>query len=275
MSAPHNSHMPEGHTIHRKASDHGKWFGGQKLRTSSPQGRFADEAAELDGRKLQRVEAYGKHLFYFWRGKTMHVHLGLYGRFRPIKAPFPEPRGAVRLRMTSSERGFDLVGPNCCELLTKEKCQAIFARLGCDPLRDDADPEKLWQRISKSRAALGRMLMDQSVFAGVGNIYRADALFAIGVHPESPGNALKRAKFDQLWEFLVRTMAIGKKYDRIINVTKEEVGQPYGKISRMRREERLLVYKKQNCIACDGPITKWELGARTVYACLRCQKNTG
>lgn len=263
--------MPEGHTIHRKAADHTKQFAGNAVRTSSPQGRFVDEAAKLNGRKLQRVEAYGKHLFYFWRGLILHVHLGLYGRFRPFKSPFPDPRGAVRLRLSAGKQGFDLVGPNCCELLTRAEYQKICDRLGHDPLRSDADPEKLWKRVSSSRAALGRMLLDQSVFAGVGNIYRADALFAIGVHPESPGNSLDRDKFDQLWEFLLRTMAVGKKYNRIINATPDEVGKPY---SRMNRQERLLVYKQDRCVNCDGAIKTWELGARKVYACPRCQKKT-
>lgn len=260
--------MPEGHTIHRKAADHNKWFAGQKVRTASPQGRFKVGAADLNGRKLQKVEAYGKHLFYFWRGKILHVHLGLYGRVRPIASPFPEPRGAVRLRLTAGKTGFDLVGPNCCELLSRDKYLKIVARLGHDPLRADANPEALWKRVSSSRGALGRMLMDQSIFAGVGNIYRADALFTIGVHPESAGNTLTREKFDRLWEFLVRAMSAGKKYDRIVNVTAKDAGKPIG---RLKSKERLLVYKRDKCSTCDGSIKTWEMGGRKVYACLRCQ----
>lgn len=67
--------MPEGHTIHRVARDHQKWFAGQALAVTSPQGRFAEDAPLFDGKRLVRVEAYGKHLFYWWEGTDLlHIH---------------------------------------------------------------------------------------------------------------------------------------------------------------------------------------------------------
>ena len=54
--------MPEGHTIHRIASDHQRLLGGRRLAVSSPQGRFADDAARVDGAVLEEIEPYGKHL---------------------------------------------------------------------------------------------------------------------------------------------------------------------------------------------------------------------
>ena len=57
-------------------------FGGQVLRATSPQGRFADGAALLDGQVLERAWAHGKHFFAdFSDGLTLNVHLGLYGAF--------------------------------------------------------------------------------------------------------------------------------------------------------------------------------------------------
>jgi formamidopyrimidine-DNA glycosylase len=74
--------VPEGHTLHRLALDHTRLLGGEELWVSSPQGRFADAAARVDGQKLNRVTAYGKHLFYEWAtGDVVHVHLGLFGKF--------------------------------------------------------------------------------------------------------------------------------------------------------------------------------------------------
>ena len=72
--------MPEGHVIHRLANGLTDWFGGQAVRVTSPQGRFADEAALLDGSVLSGAEAYGKHLFIdFGPDRIVHVHLGLIG----------------------------------------------------------------------------------------------------------------------------------------------------------------------------------------------------
>ena len=184
--------MPEGHTIHRIARDHTRDFAGQKLRLSSPQGRFSAEAAELNGCKLLKVEAYGKHLFYHWsRQRLVHVHLGLYGKFRTHRLPPPEPRGAVRWRALGKEKAFDLNGPNCCELISTEKLQSILARLGPDPLRKDADMGQVVQRIQGSRSAIGTLLLNQAVIAGVGNVYRAEALHKLGIHPERPGNSFE------------------------------------------------------------------------------------
>ena len=261
--------MPEGHTIHRLARDQQRDFAGHKLRVSSPQGRFSEGASELNGRSLRKIDAHGKHLFYVWPGeRILHVHLGLYGKFRYHKSPPPEPRGQVRLRVIGGEKAFDLNGPTACELLTPEQRQKIHNRLGPDPLRKDADPQRVWQRISRSRAAIGKLLLDQSVIAGVGNVYRADALFAGGIHPERPGNSLGQDEFDQLWDTICEMLKIGVRYNKIINVDPKVLGKPR---SRMRREERFLVYKRDKCRECRSDIQRWQLAARTMYACPQCQ----
>ncbi|TWT36175.1 Endonuclease 8 1 [Posidoniimonas corsicana] len=262
--------MPEGHVIHRIARDQTKQFAGQKLTVLSPQGRFADGAKALSGRRLDVVEAYGKHLFYrFTGGKRLHVHLGLYGKFRSHPAPPPEPVGQVRLRAIGREQAFDLNGPNACHLVTKQEEEVILARLGPDPLRDDADPDLAWQRISRSRAAIGALLMNQEVIAGVGNIYRSEVLFLLGVHPETPGRELGGEQFDRLWEKLTELMEIGLRYNRIIIADPATVGKPRG---RMSRSERLLVYKQDRCTTCQTKVKSWQLAARTIYACPKCQK---
>ena len=262
--------MPEGHTVHRIASDHTRDFAGESLAVSSPQGRFAVEAKKLDGRVLESVEAHGKHFCYHWSGKKLlHIHLGLYGKFRKHKSPPPEPRGQVRIRVVGTSHAFDLNGPNKCELISMKQWAALQARLGPDPLRDDADPEAAWQRISRSRAAIGTLLLDQSVIAGVGNIYRSEALYLLGIHPERAGNSLDREQFDELWSLLVKLLKVGKRYNRIIIADPKQVGKPYG---RMNREERLLIYKKDWCGQCDSMIHSWKLGARTVFACPTCQE---
>ena len=237
--------MPEGHTIHRLAQDHHRDFAARRVRVSSPQGRFSNGAELLDRKLLRRVEAHGKHLLYHWQGgHVLHVHLGLYGRFHGHASPPPQPRGEVRLRVVGSVKSFDLNGPAACELLAREELERLRRRLGPDPLRSDADPQRVWDRVRRSRAPIGGLLLDQSVVAGAGNIYRADVLFATGIHPSRPGNSLDRSEFDRLWSTLTRFLQFGLKYNRIINADPRDVGKPR---SRMTREERLLVYKRDFC----------------------------
>ena len=278
--------MPEGHTIHRVARDHTKLFAGHRLEVSSPQGRFSDGAAWLSGRRLDRVEAMGKHLFYHWAaskrgpkksgaagaGDILHIHLGLYGKFqlhhRKAAEPWPEPRGAVRLRIAGKAAAFDLNGPNQCELLDAAGYQRATQRLGPDPLRDDADPDLAWRRIERSKTPIGALLMNQEVIAGVGNIYRCETLHLLGIHPNRPGKDVSGDEFDALWDKLVELMEIGVKYDRIITTSPSEVGKPP---SKMTRDERLRIYKKPTCADCGGAIDAWTMAGRKVFACPHCQ----
>ncbi|WP_460015525.1 DNA-formamidopyrimidine glycosylase family protein, partial [Mycobacterium avium] len=95
--------MPEGHTLHRLARLHQRRYAGAPVAVTSPQGRFAEAAAVVDGRVLRRTSAWGKHLFHHYAGgPIVHVHLGLYGSFseweRPGDGPLPDPVGQVRMR---------------------------------------------------------------------------------------------------------------------------------------------------------------------------------
>ena len=167
--------MPEGNTTHRLAQRHQRYYGGSPVGVSSPQGRFSAAAAVLDGLVLQRAEAHGKHLSHIYRPDLIvHVHLGLYGVFTEAVLPVQPPRGQVRMRLIGSTHWTDLRGPTACELLTEPEVASVLTRLGPDPLRRDADPERAWAKISQSRAPLVTLLMDQSVLAGLSSVDRED-----------------------------------------------------------------------------------------------------
>lgn len=269
--------MPEGHTVHRMARDHSKHLAGQIIAVTSPQGRFADGAKRLNGKRLISASAHGKHLFYRWvnpqaarpRVINMHVHLGLYGKFRVHRNPAPEPRGAVRVRMIGDQRTIDLNGPTKCEILDSAQLQTLEKRLGIDPLDADADPEFAYQRLSRSKKPIGSALLDQSLIAGIGNIYRAEILHLLKIDPEKPCRDLSRAQFDQLWQLTIDLFRIGEKQNRIITVDLNTLNKP---IRRLTKDERLTIYKKQTCANCNSAVRKWTLGARTMYACPKCQR---
>ena len=202
--------MPEGHILHRLARLHTERYSGAPVRVSSPQGRFEDGARAVDGRVLVHADAWGKHLFHHYDGGlAVHVHLGFYGAFTDTELPLGEQVGQVRMRMIEARHGSDLRGPAACEVFTEGEVEAVESRLGPDPLRPDADPERAWARMSRSRSPIGSLLMDQSVIAGVGNVYRAEVLFRHNIHPNRAGRNLTRAEFDALWADLVELMEIG------------------------------------------------------------------
>ena len=112
--------MPEGHTIHRAARLQRRRFAGEVLEVDSPQGRFADGAAELSGRRLEGVDALGKHLFHRWEGDlTVHIHLGLFGKFKVFSdvSSAPEPTDGTRMRWRGDAGVMHLSGPTACEII--------------------------------------------------------------------------------------------------------------------------------------------------------------
>ncbi|AVM00331.1 DNA glycosylase [Gordonia iterans] len=272
--------MPEGHALHRLARRQQKQFGGQRVAVSSPQGRFGPEAALLDGLVFQSAEAWGKHLVYRFGASSLpdgdrscrlvHIHLGIYGAFTEEPLPMPEPTGQVRLRMVGDDLGVDLRGPNSCELYTPADLDALVARLGPDPLRGDAEPDHARARIARSRRAIGSLLMDQKVIAGVGNIYRAEVLFRAGIDPMRPGTTLTRDEFDTIWADLAELMPIGMATGRIHVVRPED---DHGAPAYAPNRPRTYVYRRagEPCRLCGTTILWRELEGRNLFWCPACQ----
>ena len=267
--------MPEGHTLHRLATGLREQFGGQHVAASSPQGRFADSAALVDGTVLVGAESFGKHLFVEFEGERfVYVHLGLIGKFDVLPGPAPAPVGQVRLRVSSDSAYADLRGAATCDLLTHSQRQVIVARLGPDPLREDADPAGAWRRISRSHRPIGELLMDQEVLAGVGNVYRAELLFRHRMHPLRPGNTLRRGQFQAMWTDLVELMRYGVRTGRIDTVRDEH--SPEAMNRPPRKDDHggeVYVYRRhgQSCLVCGSKVKTEVLAGRNLFWCARCQ----
>ena len=261
--------MPEGHTVHRIAIDHSKVLRGKRVGVSSPQGRFSADAALVDGVRLERIEAYGKHLFYSWaNGLVGHVHLGLFGKFRVHRGAAPFDAPTVRMRLAVAKTTVDLTGPTDCAIGTADDRDRIVRRLGPDPLRDDADPERAFVTISRRAAPIGQLLLEQKVISGIGNVFRAEALFVNGIHPSRPGREITPAAFDALWATTVAMLRRGVADDRIITLDPDELDLPNG---TPRRGETTYVYHRDLCLRCGSPILTVELGGRPCYFCPVCQ----
>jgi formamidopyrimidine-DNA glycosylase len=263
--------MPEGHTIHRAARLQFELLGGQTLRADSPQGRFSEGAALLDGRRLTAIDAYGKHLFYAFDGPLwLHVHLGLFGKFRSGRGPAPAPRGAVRLRLHGSEGWVSLSGPTACEIIDANQRRRFLARIGPDPLRPGDRPARAIARITRSGTAFGILLMDQSVIGGIGNVYRAELAFRAGIAPITPGRLLTRAAILSVWRDAPLLLGDGERTGRMVTTRPADRPHPTGAV---RAGERFYVYHRAGkpCLRCETPIEAGIMAARNVYWCPRCQ----
>ncbi|MCZ9310321.1 Fpg/Nei family DNA glycosylase [Corynebacterium uberis] len=269
--------MPEGHVIHRLAHALTSTFGGHPVTVTSPQGRFSAEAATLSDHTLEKAEAWGKHLFLTFDSAApehvVHIHLGLIGKLR--LHPLAPPRGAVRMRITDGTTAADLHGPQWCRLITEEDMDGVIARQGADPLRADAAPAATLARTVASRKHIGALLMDQHLYAGVGNIYRAEALFRAGISPFQQGNQLTDAEARALWDDLVDLMAVGVERGRIDTVRPEHTPEAMGRPERIDDHGgEVYVYRRAGapCLICGTPVRQQTMEGRNLFWCPRCQR---
>ncbi|MDX2676751.1 Fpg/Nei family DNA glycosylase [Streptomyces soliscabiei] len=269
--------MPEGHTIHRLASDYADRFSGTAPRVTSPQGKFSDAAQLLSGAELTRTEAHGKHLFLGFRDTDwVHIHLGLFGKVAFGDAPVPPPTDTVRLRLANATSYVDLRGPTTCVLITDAEKQAIHDRLGPDPLREDAEPLRAYQRISRSRTTIAALLLDQKIIAGVGNVYRAEVLFRHRIDPYRAGRTITPAEWDTIWTDLVALMREGVRNNRIDTVRPEHTPEAMGRPPRVDDHGgEVYVYRRthQPCHLCGDTVRTADLAARNLFWCPTCQQN--
>ena len=273
--------MPEGHVLHRLARQLNEEFGGRAVEVTSPQGRFAREASLIDGATLTTAYAVGKHLFIEFTttsGDThvVYIHLGLIGSLR--FEPAAEEWGQMRLHISNGTVAANLRGPQACTLLSPPEVDAIIGKSGFDPLGPEADtpPDKLWEKVHASRRTIGSMLMDQKLFAGVGNIYRAEVLFRQGIGPQISGKTLSHEEFEAIWSDLVELMRYGVEHGRIDTVraahSPEAMGRP------PRKDDHggeVYVYRRagQPCHICATPIAGATVEGRKLYWCPGCQTN--
>ncbi len=299
--------MPEGHSIHRLANALGASFNGKTVRASSPQGRFYAGAKLIDKQKILTPQAWGKHLFIPIvppdfsehniqlgddNASWIHVHLGLYGSWtfngnetfglhhsigaprnkNPIDWKRTKPRDTVRLRLETHNGVADLVGPNQCELQTGAEMRNILKRLGPDPLRNyDGDKEKFIKTVRTRKSTIGTLVMNQSVVAGAGNIYRAECLFRTGINPHRLGINVSEKRLACLWDDLVSAMNDGVRDGKIITVPPalaliENDFDPEG--------AQWSVYHRTSrpCLRCDHPISETNMQGRRLFWCASCQK---
>lgn len=285
--------MPEGHTIHALAARINRNLSGQPVHVTSPQGRFAADAALLDGRVLTGAAARGKHLFIDVEDVILHVHLGLIGSFhvKPSSSR-SESASPPRLLIVGSRHVAELRGPMICALVDEERRAEVLTHLGPDPLYapDLLDGEqRAWSRITKSRKSIAELLLDQQVVAGIGNVYRCEVLFRHRIDPFTPGAELGRRLWTEVWADLVALLPLGMAFSQILTIqelvdsaaelvasgdspaiteglTGERLGDHF--------QRRFHVYQRTGapCDRCGRRIKERVIGGRTLYWCGGCQR---
>jgi endonuclease VIII len=245
--------MPEGDTLHRAARRLQALVGDRiEAEAHHPRARAERVAERIDGRVLESVEAVGKNLlFRFDGGVVLRSHLRLSGRWSV------RPRGERRRGLPWLVLRGDRVEAVLWNGPVLELHARALERLGPDilerPPRFDAMLERL-RRADQARW-LGETLLDQSIVAGIGNMWLAEALWDARLSP---------------WR---RLRDVGEDARRSALETAAELMRDAVDSGRARRHA---VYRRAGrpCPRCRTPIKAWGQGDdnRTAYWCPACQE---
>jgi endonuclease-8 len=172
--------VPEGDTLHR-AARRLQALVGEHVQVETPHPRAAAEriAERLDGRRLEAVEAHGKNLLLrFEGGYVLRSHLRMSGRWR-VQARGREVAGTPWLVLRSASDEALLFGGPVLELHRR-----ALRRLGPDILAEPPDLDRMIRKLrADDRRAVGDALLDQRLVAGIGNVWRAEALWRTQLSP--------------------------------------------------------------------------------------------
>ena len=273
--------MPEGDTIFRAARTLHRALAGHpvtRFESVFPTLTRTDEAASVRGRTVERVQARGKHLLIFFSGGlVLRTHMRMHGSwhiYRPGER-WQRPRHEMRILIETPDMHAVAFSVPVAELVPAGSLErdTVLRSLGPDPLAEDFDPAEAARRIAARRGtAIADALLDQSVVAGIGNIYKSELLFLARVSPFADAGALDP-------EDITRILALASKLMRA-NVS-ETAGAGIVTYRGLRRTAgrdpgaRHWVYGRHGkpCRRCGAPVVRRRQGEhlRSTYWCDRCQ----
>ncbi len=218
---------------------------------------------ELTGRAFTETHRHGKHLLVATDGRWVALHFGMTGFLKYYKREATAPDHVrVRFDFTNGYR----LAYDCQRLLghvsLTDGPEAYIAEkeLGPDALR--ISPDAFRERFARRRGMVKTALMDQSLIAGVGNVYADEVLYQAGFHPESKVPNL----VDEQLQTLYSTM--NAVLETTIDAGADPASFPNGFLTPMRRDGGA----GTNCPHCGGEIEKTKVGGRTTYYCPRHQQ---
>ena len=250
------------------------------LRPTAP-GKFR---RTLLGAKFTGLSRRGKYLVFQLEGRaagervTLLGHLGMTGRMflAPKLGRLPAHAAVV----------FDLGGERFVYEDTRYFGRLTLdgsatAKLGPEPLNGDFQPATLARALRRSQQAIKVKLLDQTLVAGVGNIYASEALFRARLSPKRAANELTPGQIGRLWRAIRKVLAEAIRWGSTVPLnfggTQADGLFYFGRAPGAPDfyEERLRVYDRegQPCLKCRRPVRRITQAARSTFYCPHCQRD--
>ena len=230
---------------------------------------------KLIGQIITSMSRRGKYLtVHFGSGDRLIVHLRMTGQLLVVPDDFPVEKhthliaklsGGNEIRYIDVRRfgRFWLFGDG------EEDNISGIAKLGLEPDDKGLTAEYLKSRLCKIRKTIKEMLHDQSIVAGIGNIYSDEILFASGIHPEKKCSDMSDEEFAALAKHIPEIIRWGIETNKM---TAEEYLNGKGK--KYRNTPYLKAYGREGkpCVKCGAVLEKLVIGGRSSVFCPNCQK---
>lgn len=224
-------------------------FKGKKVLSVS--GNTKVEVKDIAGQKLVDIKSWGKHFLLCFSKKTIRIHFMLFGSYRINEKKETAPR--LHLQFKNGELNF-----YACSIKILEGPADKIYDWTTDVMNKDWDPSKARKKLKQKPNTMAcDALLDQHIFAGVGNIIKNEVLFRIRVHPESPVDKLPPAKLTSLI-----------KEAKVYSFQFLEWKKAYV------LKKHWLAHTKKICPRCNIPFIKKHTGKtnRRSFFCTNCQK---
>ncbi len=229
----------------------------------------------LVGQRVERLERRGKYLLLNLQRGQLIIHLGMSGSLRWIADGYEDgPAGAHEHCTVHTDRGqLRLRDPRRFGAVIWHGSGAaphpLLARLGPEPLSENFDGPALHRKLHGRTAAIKLLLLDQSIVAGVGNIYASEALFRAGINPRTPGGKLSHPRCTRLAAEIRATL---REAVASGGTTLRDFAHADGQLGYFQHTTRVYGRTGEPCRVCGAPIAHITQGQRSTYFCRHCQK---
>lgn len=249
----------------------GRTFESVELETKpenpSGTGTIAD-AKHLVGRTIENLERRGKQIAIVLDQFVLGVHMGMTGQLHVLLPNESEPRFTRAVLSLGSDFRLALIDPRRWARLQRfESLNHAFTGLGPDALDPNFTPTQFALGMKNRTAQIKPLLLNQSIIAGVGNIYADEALHRVEISPARRANKISESEFENLSKAIHTSLEHALEF--ILNHP-DEHGRPYIVDAY---DDRMQLHRKSGafCPRCEIPLVTQKFGGRTAYFCSNCQ----
>jgi formamidopyrimidine-DNA glycosylase len=225
----------------------------------------------LIDREIISLNRRGKHLIFEMDNSTfLIIHMRMTGSLI-LKSNTDEPEKSVRVILYLDDgtaihfRDMRRFGKMW---LVKDK-NSVVGKLGPEPLEPEFTPEVLAKILDNRKVAIKGLLLDQTLIAGIGNMYADETLYYARIHPLRLGNSLSKAEIKRLHEAIQKVLIQGIRNK---GASTETYIRPGGIKGEAHLQFQVAHQKGKECPVCGGPIQRIVVHQRGTFFCPKCQK---